>query len=66
MYGIYYSIQRIHSFIIGDSSLYPLGWATLIFAMLFLGGVQLIGIGLLGLLMGLIGLLIEIVTKLRK
>jgi len=48
MYGIYYSIQRVYCYFIGDMSSYPLGWATLIFSMLFLGGVQLIGIGLLG------------------
>lgn len=47
-WGIYYSIMRFVSYLNGDTSSYPLGWATIIIAMLFLGGVQLIGIGLLG------------------
>ena len=49
VYGIYLVILQFYAVLTGSGeNIFPSGWTTLIFVMLFLGGVQLIGIGLLG------------------
>jgi len=47
-YGLYIFIQKVVSMLGGPQYIVPSGWTTLTLLMLFLGGVQLIGIGMLG------------------
>ncbi len=48
IYGIYISVLKIYERITSNYNWAPPGWVTLAFVMLFFGGIQLIGIGLLG------------------
>lgn len=49
IYGIYLSVLKIYMCIGGYYNNWsPPGWVTLVFVMLFFGGIQLLGIGLLG------------------
>jgi glycosyltransferase involved in cell wall biosynthesis len=48
LYGIIAVIAGATALITGDASISPPGWATLAAAITLLGGIQLIGIGLLG------------------
>ncbi len=48
LYAIWAVVLGIHALITGYSDAVPPGWASIAAAMAFLGGVQLIGIGLLG------------------
>lgn len=47
-YGFYYIVLKVAVSMGWSQTPLPSGWTTLIFGMMFLGGVQLLGIGLLG------------------
>lgn len=40
--------QGLYALVVGDHSAIPPGWATIVAAVMFFGGVQLVGLGLLG------------------
>ncbi len=48
LYGVYLLLQKLYIIVAGGNGQIPPGWVTLVFVMLFFGGIQLIGIGLLG------------------
>ncbi|MDP8213031.1 MAG: glycosyltransferase family 2 protein [Candidatus Zapsychrus exili] len=47
-YGFYYIVLKVAVSTGWSQSILPSGWTSLIFGMAFLGGIQLLGIGLLG------------------
>lgn len=48
IYGICIVLFKVFTLVSGSSGVIPPGWVTIAFVMLFFGGIQLIGIGLLG------------------
>ena len=48
IYGVYAVVTGAYALITGDINVQPPGWASIAAAISFLGGLQLIGIGLLG------------------
>ncbi len=48
LYGTYVTGLALHDLLTGHTGRFVLGWATVVAAILFIGGVQLIGLGVLG------------------
>jgi glycosyltransferase involved in cell wall biosynthesis len=49
IYGFYFFILKVYSVVSGNTDfIFPPGWATTVIVLLFLGGIQLMGIGVLG------------------